>query len=115
MDMAEDPNTQPEGTYAVKLAWVGLEDTPVEVVNHFASQFDESLFYVSFGLATPPLLVGTPEERRKQAELIDVVPIETLARVALTPKAMGQLIDVLQRNLTASEERHHRPTDGDEE
>ena len=98
----------PDDVFEVKLSWVGLEATPIHVVNHFASQFDDSLFYVSFGLATPPLLGGSPQERQKQLELLDVVPIDTKARVSLTPRAMRQLIDVLQRNLQGFEERHIR-------
>jgi hypothetical protein len=44
--------------YQFPLAWIGIEETPIQVSNHFLSQFDEQLFYLSFGIATPPVLFG---------------------------------------------------------
>lgn len=105
--MPKETQDQPERV-RVKLTWVGLEAEPVQASNHFISQFDDSLFYLSFGLATPPVLLGSPDERKRQAEQLEVVPIETVARLALTPQAMGQLIGVLQTNLKAAEELYHR-------
>lgn len=81
------------------MAWVGLEEEPVYVANHFISQFDDELFYLSFGLAVPPAFLGTLEERREAAELVEYVPVETLARISLTPASMKKLAGILQRSV----------------
>ena len=90
----------------VKLSWVNFEETRVVSANQIVSQFlEEGLFVLSFGMVTPPYLTGTDEEKRKQAEEMAFVPVDTLTRIAVTPTMMRQLIKVLQTNLERYEER----------
>ena len=92
----------------LSLSWVGVEEKPVMAANHFISQFAGGGFYVTFGIAVPPVLLGTPEEKREQAMKIPFVPVEALSRIALTRQGMEELIDVLQRNLEHFEEAENR-------
>jgi hypothetical protein len=54
------------------------------------------LFFSQF---TPPVLVGTPEERRELAKQIEQVPVHTLGRFAFTRSSMVRLISFLGEQL----------------
>ena len=99
-------NKEPERDNGVEipLSWVGLEERPIYAANHFLSQIAGCGFFVTFGVASPPVLLGTPEYRREQAKKIAFVPVRALSRIALTRQGMEELIEVLQRNLKHLEE-----------
>lgn len=105
--MADDKALRPsDGQVQLKLSWVDFEETAVVSANQFVSQFmEEGLFILSFGMVTPPVLLGTPEEKKKQAEAMGFLPVNTLSRVGLTPAGMRKLIYVLQTNLEKYEDR----------
>ncbi len=48
------------------------------------------------GHAAPPLFVGTPEEQIAQAQRLPFIQVRPLARLALTPTRVAELIGVLQ-------------------
>jgi hypothetical protein len=54
---------------------------------------------VSVGQLAPPVLVGSVEEQRMQAENITYVPIRTVARVSMTRARLEELIGVLSTTL----------------
>jgi len=78
---------------------VGLEDVPIHFINDFTIQHDKGEFFLTVGQLQPPILLGTLEERKKQAEKLGYVPIKIVARFGLTPRRLKELIDVLQENL----------------
>ncbi len=88
----------------IPLSWVGVDERPIYAANHFLSQIVGDGFFVTFGVASPPVLLGTPEYKREQAKKIAFVPVRTLSRIALTRQGMGELIAVLQQNLKHFEE-----------
>jgi hypothetical protein len=85
--------------------WTGAEDAPVLFANAFVVQFDTDLeaHILTVGQVTPPALIGTPEEVREQAERIDFIEIQTIARIAFTPSRMMELIGALQANVDQRE------------
>jgi len=89
--------------FEVRASWVGLDDEPVLAANQFISQYNEGMFFVSIGQLTPPALLGTEKEQRRQLEELGYVPIRTLGRYALSPSAMAALVRVLQANLKRHE------------
>lgn len=91
------PENNEEGV--LHASWVGLDDLPVVTANQFVSQFDDHGFYLSVGMLAPPLLLGSQEEREAQLKKISFVPINSLARFALSRKTMGELVEVLRANL----------------
>lgn len=93
---SQDPE---DAGIALPVAWVGIDDTPILHANEFASQFDNSMFFVSIGAIAPPLLLGTTEERLEKARELPFIPVRTIARIALTPERVEQLISILQENL----------------
>ena len=60
------------------------------------------------GQLTPPMLVGTPDERREQAEMIQFLPIQTVARLGFTPGRLRELIGVLEATLKNYEAQEQR-------
>ncbi len=90
---------------ALPTSWLGVDETPIYAANHFLSQFLGETFFVTFGVMTPPVLLGTVEEKREQAMSLPFVPIKTVGRVALTRKGMEELIGVLQQNLQNAGEK----------
>lgn len=84
---------------ALPVSWVGLEELSVFHANQFVGQVHEGEVFLTIGQLTPPPLVGSPEERRDQASQIAFVPIRPIARVAMTPHHLQELIGVLQTTL----------------
>jgi hypothetical protein len=96
---------EPDEQLQLPIVWVGLEDVPVLASNQMAIQHvgrDE--FILTFGELTPPLLVGTEEQRLEQAKLISFVTVTPVARVSFNRQRLTDLIRVLEENLA----RHDR-------
>jgi hypothetical protein len=70
------------------------------VVQHHANEF-----YISFGQASPPPILGSDEERREAMERVEFVPVKTVARIGLTAQRMTEFIRVMQENLSLYEQQ----------
>jgi len=81
----------------VPLLWVGLDDLPLLSSNQVLTQVDQDHVFLSFGAATPPVLMGDEEQVRDQAKRISYVPVKGITRLAISRRHLGELIDVLQR------------------
>ncbi|MEX2529847.1 MAG: hypothetical protein WD960_03660 [Gemmatimonadota bacterium] len=111
--MAEEKSTPRAASdndeISLKASWVGFEETTVVSANQFVSQFmEDGLFILSFGMVTPPFLLGSAEEQKQQALEMGFVPVETLSRLAITPARIRELIQVLEQNLAKFEQRSER-------
>jgi hypothetical protein len=90
----------PPSRFEIPLSWVGYDETPIIYANQFLIQFQsEASFVVGVGQATAPPLIGTPEQIAELAADIDFIPVRPLARFALTPDKLRELIQTLQANL----------------
>jgi hypothetical protein len=56
-------------------------------------------FLLSFGIVTPPLLLGEPEQVAAQAQQITFVEVKPVARVGFNRQRTEELIRLLQENL----------------
>ncbi len=72
-------------------------------VNHMVSQFQAGEFILTFGQQTPPIILGTTEQRREEAKTIRYIPIKAVARIGLTAQRMVDFVKVLQENLATYE------------
>ena len=81
------------------LTYLGIEETPILFVNNFVIQHDRNEFVIMAGQVQKPLLLGTLEERREQAEKITYVPVNIVARLGFTRERMVALIEMLQASL----------------
>lgn len=74
-------------------------------------QFTGEEFLISFFEVRPPLIVGTPEEKRVQIARVEAVEARCLTRIAVSPGRMGEFIEVMQEQLQrAKETAAERPT-----
>jgi hypothetical protein len=82
------------------------EGLPILYANQLISQIDNGGFILSFGQAQPPVIVGTPEEQKAQAEAVESVERRTVARIGLTRNVLELMIKALNENLAAFDAVH---------
>lgn len=87
----------------VPVVWVGLDEVPIMLANQFVIQGGDSELLLTIGQLAPPMLLGSDDERRQQAEAISYVPIRPLCRVSLTAERLAELIDVLSQHRDLAE------------
>lgn len=91
---------QPSQTLEVPLSWVGYDETLIAYANQFIVQFQpDAGFVLGLGQATPPAVMGTPDQVAEQVAQIEFIPVRTLARVAMTEAKLRELIAALEANL----------------
>ena len=83
----------------IPLSWMGVDELVATAANQFLVQFDGSFHYLILGQATPPVLLGTEQEMRRQARQIPTVPVSALGCYALSRTGMEDLIRVLRTTL----------------
>jgi hypothetical protein len=94
--MAEDSTTS--DYVEVPMLWVGVDEMSVLTSNQLIGQIDQDGIYLTFGMATPPLIMApTPEEMRAQVERVGYVPVKPIARIAVSRRHLGELIKVLKQ------------------
>jgi hypothetical protein len=86
------------GERELPLIWENVEDVPVYYANQYICQFSQDEFILTIGQMVPPALLGDQEQRERQLEQLEHVPIKPLARVALTYARLVELINVLEAN-----------------
>lgn len=72
-------------------AWVGAEDLPVHFANTFSGVIGPNAVFLDLGSSVPPVI-----ESEEDLELLRFVPVKPIARVALAPGGLDDLIQVLQ-------------------
>ncbi len=78
-------------------SWVGAEDLPVQFANAFAGVVAPNAVFLTIGTSVPPNIEGdTQEEREAQVRALDFVPIKPIARLALAPQGLDDLIRSLE-------------------
>lgn len=97
------------------IVWVGAEDLPVSFVNHFVGQVHEGEVFLTFGVLVPPALMGDPEEVKTQVQLLDVVPIRSVARLSTTPQRIREFRTILDKVLLMLDQQAQQDrTEGDD-
>lgn len=79
--------------------WVGIDDTPIVFANQFLGSVFEGEVVLTLGQATPPALLGTPEQQLEQARQLNFIPIRPIARVAMNLARLQELIGILQQTV----------------
>lgn len=83
---------------AVPLLWTGVDDLPVQTSNQALAQIDQDQVFLTFGVATPPVVMGPDVEKvREQVERLNYVPVRPISRLAISRRHLGELIEILQR------------------
>ncbi len=95
------------GSVAIEADWSVAQTTPVLLANQFVVQLGvetSSLkhpvpdgVYLIVGEVAPPVLVGSPERQREQAERLQGrIPIQVHGRFFMTRERLGELITLLE-------------------
>lgn len=96
---------QGEDTITLPVVYIGAEDEPILFANQFVIQHEKNEFVLTVGQLQPPILLGSPEERKEQAKKLTYVPIKVVARFGLTRQRLAELIEALQINLQKYDEK----------
>lgn len=74
--------------------WVGAEDLPVHFANAFTGVVGPNAIFLVLGSQLPPAVSSEEEfERLKEQGFL---PIKPIARLALTPQGLDDLIGILE-------------------
>jgi hypothetical protein len=83
--------------YEIPTAWIGTEELPVHFANAFGAVVGPDAIFLTFGSMTPPGIEGATEaEREAQLQAIGYIPIRPIARIALAPARLDEMIAALQ-------------------
>lgn len=88
----------PEEQVELPYFFIGTEDVPIHLSNMQVIQHVRQEFIITFGQFTPPLVLGTPEEQLEQVKSKPYLPVKTVARLAMSPDRVLDLIKALQGN-----------------
>lgn len=94
---------------ALPLVWIDPDSIEIQFVNQLVVQHQGDEYILTFGQQSPPMLMGTLEERKGQAEKIPYVPIRTAVRLGTTTKKMREFVNVLGRFLEQQEKAEGQP------
>ncbi len=94
--MTDDPTA-----IEIQGSWIGAEELPVHFANAFVGVVGPNAVFVNVGSFVPPTIMGdTAAEREAQAAALNYIPIKPIARFALTPGGLDELITALERTRT---------------
>lgn len=89
-----------------RVTYPGIDDLPIHFANTFLIQKspDVDEWIITFGHLSPPVLLGTEQEQREQAQRIKEVPAKMIARFGLSQKRLEELISVFDGYLRSYKE-----------
>jgi hypothetical protein len=88
----------PDEKVELPFFFIGSEDVPIVLSNLQVIQHVQQEFIITFGQYSPPVVLGTPEEQFEQMKSKPYLPVKTVARVAMSPQRLADLIKALQGN-----------------
>ena len=89
----------PEEQIELPFFFIGTEDVPIVLSNLQVVQHVQQEFIITFGQFSPPIVHGSPEEQQEQVKSKPYLPVKTVARVAMSPQRVADLITALKSNL----------------
>ncbi len=96
--MAEQDQDLAEGL-ALPIDWHVSDNVISRYATNLTVQHTEHEFIVSFFEITPPLLLGSAEDRKAKAEQLSSVRANCIARIIVAAERMPKFVSVLQENL----------------
>lgn len=97
------PDDRPESLQP-RLEWHPADEIPFLFVNQLIAQVNQGEVFLTFGQVSPPVILGTPEEQRRQLSELESVPVRPIARLSMTPERLEEIIGVLVHTV----ERHRQ-------
>lgn len=90
------PEVQPNEPEA---AWIGAEDLPVEFANAFSGTVGPNAVFVNIGSMVPPVI-----ETDEDLANVRFVPVKPIARLALAPGGLDDMIRTLENTRSLYQE-----------
>jgi len=82
--------------------WQIPEDMPILWANNFVIQHTANEFVLTFFQTVPPILI---RPTRQDLEAIESVPARAVARIALTPHGVRQMLEAITENYEAFQKK----------
>ncbi len=79
----------------VEVEWIGVELAQVVFSNQFIIQSIDDECFLTLGQATPPVVLGTEEERIRKLLEIEAIPVRTLGRYGFNRARLRELATLL--------------------
>jgi hypothetical protein len=98
--------------FEISGVWVGVDETPIVFANQFLGTVFEGEVVLALGQATPPALLGTPEQQLEQARQLNFIPIKPMTRVAMNVARLREFIGVLQQTVENHERQEQQAREG---
>ncbi len=89
----------------IPIVYLGAEDVPILYANNFVIQSHQGDFILTVGQLSPPILLGSEEDRRQQVEQVSYVPVKVVARLSFTRARIEELISVLSVHVEKQDAR----------
>ena len=83
----------------VPVQWHVPDELVSQVATNFVVQHTNQEFILTFFKLFPPIILGSPEEKKSQIEGMTQAKAQCVAQIVITPQRMNELIAVLQENL----------------
>src|SRR5438874_8480172 len=80
----------------LRLQYEGAKDVPILVANQFVTINYEGNLVLIAGQISPPVLLGSEEEKLEEARRLPHMPVKVVARLAMTLGRARELTDLLQ-------------------
>ncbi len=93
--MTEEQRQEIEVEKQLTIRIEGAEEIPISYVNYVFVSHTTDEFFMTFAQIHPPYLL---KPTKRELEQLTHVPAKVVARVALTPSKMKELIDTLGEN-----------------
>ena len=92
---------EPQPSVEVPLVWTGLDALDTFAANEFLITPDahDDLMYLTVGLVSPPVFMGSEEEQMQQLRDLRYVTVRPLGRFALTHERARRLAELLNESL----------------
>src|SRR5262249_27412992 len=81
------------------IRWQSPDEVETKLATHIVVQHTEHEFILSFFEIKPPIIVGTPEQREKQAQDLSFIQAHCVARIAITPGRMEDFLELMASNM----------------
>jgi hypothetical protein len=91
------PDELPE-PIELETAWIGADDLPVHFANAFTGVVGPTAVFITIGSQVPPAIESREDAERLRAT--GFVPLRPIARIALTPQGLDDMIESLENTRT---------------
>lgn len=105
LDISEQPGLEQLPVRQLPVTWGTTVDLPVLASNQLAVQVDldsagqPDTLILTFGHTRPPIMTGTPEQIKEQAEQLGQVIVVPVVRLGVSIQRMKEFSSVLQQTI----------------